>query len=254
MDEKFLEIDEIIDRMGEVNLTNDEMPESNQIRMLITGKTDIPDSEIALAQWHDICMIYSWWLENRQTLMEWVIEGYPQISDMPSPTEIICNNTMHGYQIAKKIVTMGTSFGIDRNMYLDFLVCVYLHDCVKYNQDEVVRLIMDQVFGDGMRHGKNNHGVNAYLLITRLFHGISLDISYFLCIHTKKHPWKCNQKSMNLLWMAFFVLDDLIRGIDIYKLRMPRNDYDIVNKFLQRPRPSDILPAFNIMREYNLTK
>lgn len=159
-------------------------------------------------------------------------------------------NLLHGAYILKKIMSIH-NLEIPHN----FAIAVFLHDMAKYkNQPEIIQGIFDHLLTSGtyVPDVFTDHGsMAAYLLLRVLQPTDPADIS-FLYFHTKTYPWKLDPSKIPKRDLAFYLLDDIVKGVKRYGFPMNRSDYLCLTKFLNRPMLSDMDHVFQILKQYKL--
>lgn len=162
-----------------------------------------------------------------------------------------CNNTFHGLQIMKKISMINGLVLSD-----EFMLGVILHDVVKYKKKRkaIVSGIFDRYIGPGRWITVGDHGVDGGYLLSTMFNKCNTRKFGFVYMHAKDRPYQTDGRGWSDEEIAFFVIDDLIRDINKYKTKLPKDQYDKVRQYYQHPTKEMTRMVFNILRDYHQSK
>lgn len=161
-----------------------------------------------------------------------------------------CDNTLHGLKILKKIISID-----DLVLSDEFIYGVILHDVVKYKKREkVINIIFNRYLGPGRWVSVKDHGINAGYLLSAIFGKVNIRLLNFVFMHTKDRPYELDPDSWNDHELAFFIFDDLIRDLNVYKIKLSKEEFEKVRSYYQHPKKNQTREVFNILKEYHQTK
>lgn len=158
-------------------------------------------------------------------------------------------NLLHGLYILRKILSV-------QNLEVphDFAMAVILHDMAKYKpQSKAFRTVMNHYLGEGRwTYVFCDHGYASGYLLMQLLHPTNPEEIQFLFFHTKNHPWQLDPTKIPSRDLSFYIFDDIVKGVKQYRFTMERSDYTALSTFLSKPKSSDLIRIFNILKQYKL--
>lgn len=216
---------------------------TNTYGKLYEKDTNVTDDELFHGTTHDLGMVAYELLK---------ITGDVNIKSAPTEKmmeECKCYTTMHGLKILKKLQAIdGLSDYIFRQY--QYSMAVILHDVVKYKKrPELTMRIMNLAF-NGCAAKFGDHGVDGGIFFHTYFDIAPSTDTRFMFLHAKKRPYSLDPEKIPLHWKAFFVFDDIIKDLDKFKFKMQSSNYEVLNKFYNCPKRTDISQAFSVLREH----